>query len=233
MTPERLLKLACIADVLNFPDYTFELLAHLTTEYGSNEKYNFSDLIVGALEQLPELSDRLDSLAIVQKVRSAGQVQPIEHRPPADVELLYGQKNQCDYILENLQELNLVTFPDWSQSEEIVYSDIESVLRVVLQHPQKSRIALVVGAGSLEGEQEQAALAHVYFNLLLSENLNIDDGPQVLLANGLSSVEWELLLPRLSLRIWLANENLENVAQAGLKNLTVCNLVDLPTREFA
>ncbi|MBC8121007.1 MAG: FkbM family methyltransferase, partial [Gemmatimonadaceae bacterium] len=96
MTPERLLKLACIADVLNFPDYTLELLAHLTTEYGSNEKYNFSEIIVGALKQLPGLSDRLDSLAIVQKVRSAGQVQPVEHRPPGDVEFPPDQKNQYE-----------------------------------------------------------------------------------------------------------------------------------------
>ncbi|MBC8121933.1 MAG: FkbM family methyltransferase [Gemmatimonadaceae bacterium] len=227
MTPERLLKLACIADVLSFPDYTLELLAHLTTEYGSDEKYNFSSLIVEALKQLPELSDRLDSLAIVQKVRSSGHAQSVEHLPPDDVAFSPDKKNQCEYILENLQELNFVAFPDWSQPEEMVYSDLESTLRAVLQHPQRSRMALLVGASSSGREQAEAALAQVYFNLLVSEDLNVEDGPQMLLADKLTSLEWQLLLPRLSLRIQLANESQESVAEAGLENLAICTLAGL------
>ncbi len=226
MTPERLLKLACIADVLNFPDYTLELLAHLTTEYGSNRKYNFSGIMIEALKPFPGLTDKFDSPAIVQNIRSSVQVQPVEYLPTSDVDFASG-KNQYEAIRENLQALNLVTFPDWSQPEEIVYSDVESILRAVMQHPQRSQIALVVGASSPGGEQAEAALAQVYFNLLVSEDLNVEDGPQMLLADRLTSLEWQLLLPRLSLRIQLANENQESVAEAGLENLATCNLTGL------
>ena len=50
--PDQILKLACIADVLDFPDYALELLQHLTVEYGGNPKYNFSELISECLAHL-------------------------------------------------------------------------------------------------------------------------------------------------------------------------------------
>ncbi|MBI4782564.1 MAG: FkbM family methyltransferase [Oscillatoriophycideae cyanobacterium NC_groundwater_1537_Pr4_S-0.65um_50_18] len=45
-TPEQILKLACLADVLEFADYAFELLEYLTLNYGSDPAYNFADVIV-------------------------------------------------------------------------------------------------------------------------------------------------------------------------------------------
>ncbi len=51
-TPEKILKLACIADVLSFPDYTLELLIYLTLQYGADEKYNFADIIIECLAQI-------------------------------------------------------------------------------------------------------------------------------------------------------------------------------------
>ncbi len=69
-TPEQILKLACIADILNFPDYTLELLEYLTLEYGSNPKYNCADNIVHSLKQFPQLVEQgLTSLPVVAKIR--------------------------------------------------------------------------------------------------------------------------------------------------------------------
>lgn len=52
ISPEKLLKQACIADILNFPDYALELLEHLTLNYGSNPQYNFSQVIEHGLSIL-------------------------------------------------------------------------------------------------------------------------------------------------------------------------------------
>jgi FkbM family methyltransferase len=52
--PEQILKLACISDIMNFPDYTFELLEYLTLHYGSDPTYNFSDAIAESLAQFSE-----------------------------------------------------------------------------------------------------------------------------------------------------------------------------------
>ncbi|PZO38664.1 MAG: FkbM family methyltransferase [Pseudanabaena frigida] len=69
-SPERLLKLACIADIMNFPDYTLEILEYLTLQYGEDSNYNFADTIIESLAQVPDLVNQgLDSLPVVAKIR--------------------------------------------------------------------------------------------------------------------------------------------------------------------
>jgi FkbM family methyltransferase len=68
--PLNVLKLACIADILEFPDYTLELLQYLTLNHGNDPKYNFANVIIQSLSQLPELVEKgLDSLPIVNSIR--------------------------------------------------------------------------------------------------------------------------------------------------------------------
>ncbi|WP_414572787.1 FkbM family methyltransferase [Nostoc sp. CCY 9925] len=68
--PAKILKLACIADVLGFPDYALELLEYLTVEYGVNAEYNFAHTIIESLSNFPELVKLgLDSLAVVANIR--------------------------------------------------------------------------------------------------------------------------------------------------------------------
>ncbi|HCF29223.1 MAG TPA: FkbM family methyltransferase [Cyanobacteria bacterium UBA11049] len=70
-TPERILKLACIADALNFTDYAVELLEYLTLRYGNDRNYNFADHIIELLLQCPEVVEQgLDSLPIVTRIRN-------------------------------------------------------------------------------------------------------------------------------------------------------------------
>jgi len=69
-SPDNLLKLACIADILGFPDYSLEVLEYLTLQYGANPKYNCADSIIECLTNFPDLVERgLSSLPIVQSVR--------------------------------------------------------------------------------------------------------------------------------------------------------------------
>lgn len=70
-SPEQLLKLACIADALHFPDYALELLQHLTLTYGRKDSdYNFADLIVESLLQVSNLSkENLVTLPAIRKIQ--------------------------------------------------------------------------------------------------------------------------------------------------------------------
>jgi FkbM family methyltransferase len=69
-TPDRIFKLACIADVMYFPDYALELLEYLTLNYGSDRNYNFANHIVAALSTVPDLvADGLSSLPVIQNIR--------------------------------------------------------------------------------------------------------------------------------------------------------------------
>jgi len=69
--PENILKLACIADILGFTDYTLELLVYLTANYGINPQHNFGNVIVHSLQQIAELGD--------QKVEDMPLLQDIKH----------------------------------------------------------------------------------------------------------------------------------------------------------
>ncbi len=69
-TPDQILKLACIADILEFSDYTAELLEYLTLHYGNDPTYNFANEIVEVLADFPPLAAQgLSSLPIVMSVR--------------------------------------------------------------------------------------------------------------------------------------------------------------------
>ncbi|MBW4574821.1 MAG: FkbM family methyltransferase [Aphanothece sp. CMT-3BRIN-NPC111] len=69
-TPDEILKLACIADILDFPDYALELLQYLTINYGNNPKYNCANNIIESLAKLPDLVQQgIGSLPVVAKIR--------------------------------------------------------------------------------------------------------------------------------------------------------------------
>jgi FkbM family methyltransferase len=68
-TPKRMLKLACLADVLQFPDFTLEILEHLTLNYGKDPHFNFTQVILESLTQFPELKDRgIENLPIFKSL---------------------------------------------------------------------------------------------------------------------------------------------------------------------
>ncbi|MEG4285600.1 FkbM family methyltransferase [Microcoleus sp. A006_D1] len=69
-TPEKLLKLACLADVMKFHDYALEILVYLTLQYGGDIRYNLANNIIESLAQIPELVKLgLSSLPIIAKIR--------------------------------------------------------------------------------------------------------------------------------------------------------------------
>ena len=68
--PEKLLKLACLADVMKFPDYALEILEYLTLNHGGDPNYNFANNIIESLGEVPELTEQgLESLPIVARLR--------------------------------------------------------------------------------------------------------------------------------------------------------------------
>ncbi len=67
--PQKLLKLACIADILNFPDYALEIMEYLTLNHGSDSRYNLANAIFDGLSQFPDLLEKgLDSLEVIRRI---------------------------------------------------------------------------------------------------------------------------------------------------------------------
>ncbi len=119
----------------------------------------------------------------------------------------------------NLQDINLIIFPDWWQPEESFGLELERVVRAIATHPDKSKMTLLVDNSNISDEDANLALSSVAMNLLMEEDLDVSDGPEISLTGQLSEIQWEALIPRFHGRIVLENENREAIAQAKVENI--------------
>lgn len=127
----------------------------------------------------------------------------------------------------NLKEINLIVFPDWTQPEESLGLELEGVVRAIATHPDKSKMTLLVDSSNISEEDANLALSSAAMNLLMEEDLDVSDGPEISLIGQLSEIQWEALMPRLHGRIVLENENREAIAQAKAENIALFELDSL------
>lgn len=64
-------------------------------------------------------------------------------------------------------------------------------------------------------------------NLLMEENLDVDEGPEISIVGQLSEIQLSALLNRAQARIILENENQRAIAATGINNVPTCNLSSL------
>jgi hypothetical protein len=121
----------------------------------------------------------------------------------------------------NLREVNFIVFPDWSQPEEIYCAELADVIRAIATHPDKSQMTLLINSDSIASEDATLLLSSITMNLLLEEELEVSDGPEISLVAHLSDLQWQTLLPQLQGRIALPHEDLEAIAAIGANNLAV------------
>lgn len=125
----------------------------------------------------------------------------------------------------NLKEINLIAFPDWSQPEESLLAELASVVRAVVAHPEHNRTTLLIDTSGIPEEDANLALSSVAMHLLLEEDLDVADGPEISLIGELSEMQWEALLPHIQARIVLEHESQSAIAAAGAENLSSWKLV--------
>lgn len=124
----------------------------------------------------------------------------------------------------NLQDINLIIFPDWSQPEESFGLELERVVRAIATHPDKSKMTLLVDNSNISDEDANLALSSVAMNLLMEEDLDVSDGPEISLIGQLSEIQWEALIPRLRGRIVLQKESIDVIIQAKAQNIPTFDL---------
>lgn len=128
-----------------------------------------------------------------------------------------------------LKDINLIVFPDWQQPEESLGRELEQVLAAAITHPDKNRLTLLIEASNISEEDANLFLSSVTMNLLMQEDLDVTEGPEISLVSKMGEIQWEALLPRLKARIILENENKEALAAAKAENLPVCHHLALAT----
>jgi len=88
-------------------------------------------------------------------------------------------------------------------------------------------MTLLVDSSQISDEDANLALSSVVMNLLMEEDLDVSDGPEISLIGQLSEIQWEAVKPRLHGRIVLENENREAIAQAKAENLALWQIDSL------
>ncbi|MEL7036523.1 MAG: glycosyltransferase [Cyanobacteria bacterium J06592_8] len=124
----------------------------------------------------------------------------------------------------NLRQDNLIIFPDWSQPEEILGVELGEVIKAVLTHPDSEQIALLIDNSNISGEEADLALSSIVMNLLMEEELEVENEPNISLIGELSQIQWSALIPRLQGRVILQHENQDAIKQAQAENLSVIEL---------
>jgi SAM-dependent methyltransferase len=129
----------------------------------------------------------------------------------------------------NLGDINLIIFPDWQQTEDLIFDDLAKALTFIFHHYKGSNLTLLVDTSGMNKEAVSQAIAGVAMSLLLEQNIDIQAHQKISLIGELNQMQWEVLLPHIQSRILLQNENKQAIAAAKgetLPSLT-CEVVNL------
>ncbi|BAZ41960.1 group 1 glycosyl transferase [Calothrix sp. NIES-4101] len=130
----------------------------------------------------------------------------------------------------NLREINLIVFPDWLQSEEVLISELEEIVGKLAVLPNNASTTLIIDTSNSADNYAEFLLSAVSMNLLMQADIDISEGLEISCVNQLSDLQWQALLPCIHARIPLAIENKDSLIQANaemLQILSIDNLVDI------
>ena len=144
------------------------------------------------------------------------------------------QSYLADTLSDNLslRDINFIIFPDWTQAEETVGWEFQEVIKNLVTHPDRAKMTLLIDNSNITAEDADLILSSVAMNLLMEEELEIDEGPEIVLVGELSQVQWSALIPQLQSRIKLEHENGEAIAQIKAENIPIIELNNLARKSF-
>ncbi|CAN1209686.1 hypothetical protein TUMEXPCC7403_05640 [Tumidithrix helvetica PCC 7403] len=127
----------------------------------------------------------------------------------------------------NLQEINLIVFPDLKESWEQITSELSFILRDVIAHPLGRHITVLLCFGDKYDSQiTDELVSEITLQLLFDRDLQVyeETEPSISLMEGLSESQWLKVLPHIYGRLPLTHENQDFITQIGC----YCQKVGLP-----
>ncbi|WP_414751966.1 FkbM family methyltransferase [Anabaena sp. CCY 9910] len=112
----------------------------------------------------------------------------------------------------NLNEINLIAFPDWSQSEELIRADLEKIVKTLATYPTTQKLTLIIDTTDINIEDAAILISSVVRNLLMEEDLDINERLKISLLGDLADIQLKALVPHINARIILENESKRAVA---------------------
>ncbi|MBA3922498.1 MAG: hypothetical protein H0X31_12680, partial [Nostocaceae cyanobacterium] len=144
------------------------------------------------------------------------------------------QKYQARALTDSLKlrDHNIIIFPDWGQSENRLYQNLASLITNLVNHPDKNKITLLINTANISEDDASLFLSDVVMNLLLEEDLDITDGPEISLVGETNESQWKALLPCISAQIVLENENKQESMEIGADKIRLYRVEDLNNERF-
>ncbi|MGV0104106.1 Glycosyltransferase 2-like domain-containing protein [Nostoc sp. DSM 114160] len=207
---------------------------------------NIPDLVADSEESYIQLAVELGNNPELRQQKSAEIKEKMQANPSfldsrgysAKIGSLFQQlfsKYLADTLSKNfrLGDMNLIIFPDWFQPEDLLYQDLASVISTLTTHPDKSSLTLLIDTHNISEEEADMLLSSLTMNLLMEDDVDITEGPEISLLGKISDTQWKTLLPRISTRITLATDNQQAIAQAKAENLPFCDVDSLNASKLA
>ncbi|WP_190650155.1 glycosyltransferase [Sphaerospermopsis sp. FACHB-1094] len=177
---------------------------------------------------LPQLTARI---VLTQEDQQTLEQLPINQLQSCEVESLNYQLSilLTESLKQNLRlrDINLIIFPEPTQSEQSIYQDLINVITALEEHPDSDNITLLINASNFPSQFTQA-----FMDNLCNQDEEETAGLEISLVGKLSPMQWESLLPQLSARIVLNNEDQQALEQVQLENLTSYQLDNLDNQQF-
>jgi glycosyltransferase involved in cell wall biosynthesis len=127
----------------------------------------------------------------------------------------------------NLQEINLIIFPDWTQPEEVISLNVEQVIKALANYSRREQTTLLIYVNNIATEDAELFLSSIMMNLLIEENLEITNSLVISLVADLADIQLEVLLPKIRARIILAQEDQKILQRIPLEKIPSCQLDSL------
>jgi predicted O-linked N-acetylglucosamine transferase (SPINDLY family) len=124
-----------------------------------------------------------------------------------------------DLLAVNDKNINIIIFPDWSQSEESLILELEQVIKTVIIHPYSKQITLFINTNGICEDDANLVLSTVAMNLLITENFDLTVECEIYLLGNLDEMELEVLVTFLHGRIILESESANKLVSFIIKKI--------------
>jgi hypothetical protein len=192
---------------------------------------NWQHYIGVDLDNIQETVDRItDEPEIVEYISKEGQKWAIDHYSPVPTAFRFLEKIgfNFDLILPfKLQKVNLIVFPDWSQSEDIIYLNLSNLLSTLITHPDRQQICILINTLKISDEDANLVFSGIMMNFLAEEEREIDENLNIALTGKMTLLQWMALVSLLQGKIILDNQDSELITTLKVDSLSSVNLKDL------
>ena len=126
-----------------------------------------------------------------------------------------------------LNEINIVIFPDWSLDEDDLGFEVQQVIQTLANHPDKSKITLLIDVRDTSAEEADIFLAAIAMNLMMEEEIDITEELTISLLIDLNEIQWQALLPCINARVFLEHENQKVIVNKQVEQIPLYSLENL------